>query len=162
MKPLIKIVLIAFTALIVIAGAFISGMLFYANYYAPSQYNSSTASLPFFPAATGNSPAAQIEDGDIPSEMKTFWEAWSYLNENFYGDIPADNERIYGAIRGMVTSFGDQHTGFIDPVRAAINSENMQGSFSGIQSGIVFIPSGECGNPSFRFSGNLCTHLILI
>lgn len=132
MKPLIKIVLIALTALLIIGGAFISGMLFYASYFAPLSDNSTTASLPFFPAIADTSPAAQIEDGDIPAEMKTFWEAWSYLNENFYGDIPADNERIYGAIRGMVTSFGDQHTGFIDPVRAAITSENMQGSFSGI------------------------------
>ncbi len=132
MKPLIKILLIAFVALIVISGAFVSGMAFYASYFAPSQDNSSTASLPFFPALADTSPAVQIDDEEIPPEMKTFWEAWSYLNENFYGDIPADNERIYGAIRGMVTSFGDQHTGFIDPVRAAITSENMQGSFSGI------------------------------
>ena len=132
MKPLIKIVLILFTALIIIGGAFISGMLFYANFFVPSQDSSTTASLPFFPAIADTSPAAQIEDEDIPPEMETFWEAWSYLNENFYGDIPADDERIYGAIRGMVTSFGDQHTGFIDPVRAAITSENMQGSFSGI------------------------------
>jgi len=32
----------------------------------------------------------------------------------------------------MVNSFGDQHTAFIDPARAAIMSENISGSFEGI------------------------------
>jgi hypothetical protein len=29
----------------------------------------------------------------MPPEFATFWEAWSFLDEQFYGDIPPDKER---------------------------------------------------------------------
>ncbi len=131
-KKLIKFILVAGVASAVIAGSFASGMFFYANLYAPAQVASGVTSvLPFSDNAAGSA-SIQIDGENALPELATFWEAWNYLNEQFYGDIPADDERIYGAIRGMVASFDDQHTAFIDPVRAAITSENMQGSFSGI------------------------------
>jgi carboxyl-terminal processing protease len=127
------IFLIILLAGIIIIGSFISGMIFYANFYAPALAASSTTlTLPFFSSAAAQGQPPSITEDNVPPEFNTFWEAWSYLNEQFYGDLPADNERVYGAIRGMVASFDDQHTAFIDPVRAAISSENMQGSFSGI------------------------------
>jgi carboxyl-terminal processing protease len=92
-----------------------------------------------------------------PEEFETFWEAWSFLNEQFYGEIPADQERVYGAIKGMVNSFNDQHTSFIDPVRAAIITENMQGSFSGIgatvrldEAGRLIVVDPMLDQPAFR------------
>jgi carboxyl-terminal processing protease len=43
----------------------------------------------------------------------------------------------------MVSSFGDQHTAFIDPVRAAVNSENISGSFEGIGASIRLDEAGR-------------------
>jgi carboxyl-terminal processing protease len=85
----------------------------------------------------------RIREENAPGEFSTFWEAWSFLDENYYGEIPADDERVYGAIRGMVSSFGDQHTAFIDPVRAAVNSENISGSFEGIGASIRLDEAGR-------------------
>lgn len=120
-------------AALLMAGSFLAGMVFYAANSSPAQAASLSAALPFLGATgafTQTAPAG--EDGDLPPSLDTFWEAWEYLNKNFYGEIPSNQDRMYGAIRGMVNSFGDQHTAFIDPVRAAIASENIQGSFSGI------------------------------
>ncbi len=120
MKQAAKIVLGLLLAAIIAAASFAAGMVFYAKvYYTPP------------PPVIVNQPADPLNE-DIPVEFATFWEAWSFLNEQFYGEIPPDDERVYGAIRGMVTSFGDQHTGFIDPVRAEVFSEDINGSFEGI------------------------------
>lgn len=133
MKQILKVVLVLAVAGIVMVVSFAAGVFFHANIYAPTQSAaSSTSSLPFFPINVNASQTPLITEEDVPPEFVTFWEAWSFLNDQFYGEIPADDARVYGAIRGMVASFDDQHTSFIDPVRAAIATENMTGSFSGI------------------------------
>ncbi len=133
MKQWLKYILMLGVLALVAITAFMAGMLFYANVYAPAQAAPVTSSLPDFPVEADVSQPQTLNEEDIPPEFATFWEAWFFLNEQFYGDIPPDNERVYGAVRGMVNAFNDQHTSFIDPVRAAITSEDMQqGSFSGI------------------------------
>ena len=131
MKRLVKLLIIIFLAGVITVSSFGAGMLFYARVYGPALAPSSTTALSL-PAAMEGSGQSELTAEDIPPEFTTFWEAWSFLNEEFYGEIPPDNERVYGAIRGMVASFGDQHTGFIDPIRAAVFTENMSGSFEGI------------------------------
>jgi carboxyl-terminal processing protease len=116
---------------LVVVGSFVAGMLFYANVYALPSPAMESAALSFdLIANPDQQPEMKITHN--PKEFDTFWEAWSFLNDQYYGEIPPDNERVYGAIRGMVNSFGDQHTAFIDPARAAVMSENISGSFEGI------------------------------
>jgi len=129
MKQLAKIGLFVIIAGFIGIGSFVAGMVFYANFYGAAQAASSSA-FPFLSSAIAQS--QPVTGDDVPAEIDVFWEAWSFLNEQFYGSIPSDEDRVHGAIRGMVNAFDDQHTAFIDPVRAAITSENMQGSFSGI------------------------------
>lgn len=132
MKQFVKIALIVGVVGIIAIGSFGLGMVFQANVSNSAQAASIVSSIPVLPANLDGFQSPPMAEEDIPPEFITFWEAWTFLNEQFYGDIPPDNERVYGAIRGMVNAFNDQHTSFIDPVRAAIASENMQGSFSGI------------------------------
>ena len=156
-KELLKVFLILSFLGIIIIVSFASGMVVYASFLSSRQVNASaTTALPFFPLAGDNSQARPITEEDVPQEFATFWEAWAFLNEQFYGEIPADDERVYGAIRGMVASFDDQHTSFIDPVRAAIASENMRGSFEGIGATIRLDDAGRLqiadpmpGRPAF-------------
>ncbi len=133
MKRFGKLLIILVLAGIITVGSFAAGMFFYAYFLSPAQADSSTAALSF-PATAGGAPSGLPEE--VSAEFETFWEAWSFLNEQYYGDFPADNERVYGAIRGMVASFGDPNTGFIDPTRAAVMSENISGSFEGIGAAI--------------------------
>jgi carboxyl-terminal processing protease len=134
---------IIFSLAFISLGSFMLGMAFHANFFGGSQIDQLTTALTSFSPNGETHPAPRINVADMPPEFNIFLEAWSFLNEEFYGEIPADNERVYGAIRGMVTTFGDQHTAFIDPVRAAIMSENIQGSFEGIGATIRMDEAGR-------------------
>ncbi|MDM8521166.1 S41 family peptidase [Anaerolineales bacterium HSG6] len=130
------------TALIIVMGCtFISGMLFHANIYAQS----GAPRLSIVSAADSSAPSGvpSVNGPANTPKFDTFWEAWFFLNEEFYGDVPIDDERMYGAIRGMLKTFDDQHTAFIDPVRAGINRENMGGSFEGIGASLRLDDSGQ-------------------
>lgn len=137
MNRLGRTLLTSLAAIILAIVSFLAGMLFYAHYYEPSISASTVAALPL----PGGESAPQ--GGQTPLKFAVFWEAWSFLNEQFYGEIPQDDERVYGAIRGMVNSFGDQHTAFIDPVRAAVSSENISGSFEGIGASVRLDENGR-------------------
>lgn len=155
MKTFIKVLIGLVLVSGVVAGSFVAGMIFYAHYYIPARADSSATALSL-PGATGFDSQTGSSPVTVPSEFSTFWEAWSFLNEQYYGEIPDDTDRVYGATRGMVASFGDQHTTFIDPTRAAIMSENISGSFEGIgatirldKSGRLMIADTSPGRPAF-------------
>ena len=141
MKRFGKLFVIFLLACLITVTSFAAGMFFYANFFSPARADSSLSSLSFPAATDGAAPAGP--PADTPAEFATFWEAWSFLNEQFYGEIPANNERVYGAIRGMVASFGDPNTGFIDPTRAAVMNENISGSFEGIGATIRLDEAGR-------------------
>jgi len=128
MQRLPKLLLMVCLAGIVTFGSFLAGMAYYASFLAPPQL----AAAPSFESGSLLSKPPGPNPAQAPDEFKTFWEAWSFLNDQFYGEIPSDSERVYGAIQGMVSTFDDQHTAFIDPARAAVMSENIRGSFEGI------------------------------
>lgn len=65
-------------------------------------------------------------------EFNVFWESWDYLDKNYYYDIPSEQDRVYGAIEGMVTTYNDPYTSFARPQRA----EQIRQDLSGIQYGI--------------------------
>jgi len=71
-------------------------------------------------------------DETLDEQFRVFWEAWDLVDDDFYGDLPAQRERIYGAIKGMVASLGDEHTLFLTPQEAAILSSADSGRFVGI------------------------------
>lgn len=61
------------------------------------------------------------------------WEAWDILDDE-YIDPEALNEEnmVHGATAGLVSSLGDPHTVFVEPLPASIMNEDLQGSFEGI------------------------------
>ena len=106
-------------------------------------------------AAAVPTPEIVLTDEDAPSEFDVFWEAWAFVEERFYGEVPSEQERVYGAIRGMVNTFGDQNTAFIEPSRAAIFREDSTGSFEGIgatvrldEMGRLYIAEPFAGRPA--------------
>lgn len=65
-------------------------------------------------------------------EFDIFWEAWSRIEGNFIGELPVDQQRAYGAIRGSLNTLDDPYTVFIEPVVRDVERERLQGSFGGI------------------------------
>ncbi|MBN1934880.1 MAG: S41 family peptidase [Anaerolineae bacterium] len=72
-----------------------------------------------------------------------FWEAWGLLQGDFYGDLPAESELPYAAIRGVLSSTGDPYTAFLDPMQADITRTDMSGSFEGIGATVRLRPDGQ-------------------
>jgi carboxyl-terminal processing protease len=59
-------------------------------------------------------------------------EAWDATEEQFYGDMPTEQRRTYGAVRGLLESFKDPYTIFIEPPQTELQSQQLSGKFGGI------------------------------
>ncbi len=70
-------------------------------------------------------------------DLSDFWKAWNALEANYVithasSTLPSAKDRIFGAIQGLVASYGDPYTVFFPPKEAAAFSDNISGSFAGI------------------------------
>ena len=74
------------------------------------------------------------ENGQPESvDFGTFWQAWETIRENYLKDKDITNEnKVYGAIRGLVGSLGDPYSVFFSPEDNKKFQEDIQGNFSGI------------------------------
>jgi carboxyl-terminal processing protease len=67
-------------------------------------------------------------------EFVVFWEAWDRIEDDYYftDRLPNDQQRVYGAIQGFVTTLGDPNTRFAPPTIAEDSREQIEGRFGGI------------------------------
>jgi len=68
-------------------------------------------------------------------EFDTFWKSWLILNEKFVSDkeeITNDQDKVWGAIQGLASSFKDPYTVFMPPVDSAIFEGDIAGNFEGV------------------------------
>ncbi len=69
-------------------------------------------------------------------DMTEFWRVWDLMDEKFATasstELPSVEERIHGAINGLVGSFGDPYSVFLPPQDAESFSENIAGNFGGV------------------------------
>lgn len=82
-----------------------------------------------------------FNDNTTPDEsvdMSEFWQVWNLLEEKFVSSASTTAEevdksaRLYGAIQGLVDSYGDPYTVFLPPVQATQFEEDISGNFSGV------------------------------
>jgi len=64
--------------------------------------------------------------------FSVFWEAWHILDDEFLGDKPSYQKRVYGALHGMVASFDDPYTIFVEPQPRELERDEIRGHFGGI------------------------------
>ena len=65
-------------------------------------------------------------------DFTTFEEVWSFIEEEFDGELPEEKKRLYAAISGSLETLDDEYTRFIRPDVAERIREDMNGSVSGI------------------------------
>ena len=120
----LKLLIMVFLAVIIVGSAASAGAIFWSK----------AAPKPTTIVIEGNatSPAIVVSSEDLAPGFDVFWEAWTIVEREFYGETPAEKDRIYGAVRGMVFTYGDQNTAFIDPTRAQLLQQDISGSFEGI------------------------------
>src|SRR3989344_1220541 len=74
------------------------------------------------------------ETGEITeAELESFWKVWDIINEKYPGAEKLSNqEKIFGAISGLVESLGDPYSVFMDQEETKSFKEEISGSFSGV------------------------------
>lgn len=118
----IIIVLLVVTSLLMCS--FLTGAV--ATGLAMQSRNGSLAQV--LPTADSTTPSG------VQDRFKVFWEAWNIAKDKYVDEKVINDERMtYGAIQGMLDSFGDQgHTRFLSPQEAERNRQWISSSFSGI------------------------------
>lgn len=111
-------------ALVLAGGAFASGLQM-GNLV--NNDNQTAGLFSFF-----STPVQSAEEADLTQ----FWQVWHLLEEKFISASSTssltDEDKINGAIQGLVKSYGDPYTVFFPPVESAAFSEDISGNFSGI------------------------------
>ena len=113
-------------SLILAIGAFFSG-------FQLNQVIAEDQSANFFSFFTSKETVANSQE-DI--DLEQFWAVWKLLDEKFTSASSTKNlsneDRINGAIKGMVSAYEDPYTVFLPPEQNADFSEDISGNFSGI------------------------------
>ncbi len=67
------------------------------------------------------------------TDFSSFWKAWNTINEKYpTANKITDQNRVYGAISGLVGSLDDPYSVFFAPEEAKAFEEEIAGSFDGI------------------------------
>lgn len=66
-------------------------------------------------------------------DFAPFWKVWNVLEEKYVGATSTPNQdKIYGAMQGLVDSLGDPYTVYFPPEEAAMFENDLSGSFGGV------------------------------
>lgn len=113
-------------ALILAGGSFVTGLQ--ASEMVPSG-NQEAGLFSFFAAKPATTP---VDDADLTE----FWRVWNLLEEKFIAASTTASltpeQKVHGAIEGLVNSYGDPYTVFFPPVESEAFAEEIGGNFSGI------------------------------
>ncbi|MEN9913015.1 MAG: carboxy-terminal-processing protease, carboxyl-terminal processing protease [Candidatus Parcubacteria bacterium] len=76
----------------------------------------------------GDNTAAVSDD-----EFAPFWKAWRELDDKYVAAASTTPEqRVWGSIQGLASSYGDPYTVFFPPVEAKMFEEEISGNFEGV------------------------------
>ncbi len=67
------------------------------------------------------------------ANFSVFWQAWQDINDNYLRNpSTTDEEKMYGAITGLVGATGDPYTEFFSPADSQQFQQDITGNFGGI------------------------------
>jgi len=73
---------------------------------------------------------------DAGADLNEFWRVWNLLEKKFVNSTTSEalsrDEKIWGAISGLVNSYGDPYTVFLPPEDAAQFEDDISGNFGGV------------------------------
>ncbi|MBM2809519.1 MAG: carboxyl-terminal protease [Chloroflexi bacterium] len=114
-------------------------------------------------------PFATSPTADLDETFKPFWEAWDYVNREYYDDSALEPVALSrGALRGMVSALDDPYSAFLDPAHREITDAELRGAFDGIgvqveiadeQLRIVLPLEGSPGEQAGLRPGDTITHV---
>jgi carboxyl-terminal processing protease len=126
-------ILILIVSLILLAGAFAGGLI--VGWLIPSATAAETlpsAETPTHEETVPPTATSATNPVGLDKLFKPFWEAWDIVHEQ-YVDQPVDDLKLMqGAIRGMLDSLGDIHTGYMTPTEYEQATMPLDGTYTGI------------------------------
>lgn len=67
------------------------------------------------------------------ADFEPFWKTWNLINEKYVSPEKAtDQDRVYGAIQGLMESLNDPYSVFFPPAEAKSFEEQIAGNFGGV------------------------------
>lgn len=75
--------------------------------------------------------STQVSSTGTDELFKPFWEAWQIVHDEYLVQPLDDEQMMQGAIRGMMDSLGDPHTGYMNPSEYSDAAAPLEG-YSGI------------------------------
>ena len=92
-------------------------------------------------------------------DMASFWKAWQILDDRFTpvastAPLVGSERKVWGAIQGLTSSYGDPYTVFFPPTESKMFEEEISGSFSGVgmeigmQDGLLTVVAPLKGTPA--------------
>lgn len=83
----------------------------------------------------GGLPGGTVDASD-DYDFSSFWKVWNLIDQRYVpvhdNEPVANQERVWGAISGMVNSLGDPYTQFLPPVENEHFESAIQGNFTGV------------------------------
>lgn len=64
--------------------------------------------------------------------LDLFWSVWELMDTKYVSEQPNNEQKIYGAISGLVASYGDIYSRFLSPVETEYFEQTITGEFGGI------------------------------
>lgn len=115
MKNLGKYSLFVLTSLIIIGAIFSAGL---------------------YVGDTRSGDSFEVNAAGEPIDMTAFWKVWYLLEDKYVVTDEkskiTDEEKLWGAISGLVDSYNDPYTVFLPPVENEEFQENIDGNFEGV------------------------------
>ncbi len=135
MGKLTRAMLGALLGVVLAAGLFTAGAAIGAG--APALRAAGAKVLtPLLQVPLNASPETPAAATPAPSDRTTlfepFWQAWDIVHKDFVDQPVNDETLMRGAIRGMLDSLGDTHTGYMDPQQYRQANLSLGGQYEGI------------------------------
>lgn len=110
----------------ILTSVLIAVVLFTIGFYAGRKNSLNNVPIQFLNATSTES-----------MDLSPFWKAWGLLDERFApvsSTTPkvGNQDKIWGAIQGLASSYGDPYTVFFPPVESKSFEEEISGSFGGV------------------------------
>ncbi|MCA9353050.1 S41 family peptidase [Patescibacteria group bacterium] len=111
---------------------------------------------------TGYSGAENENDFDL------FWYVYDTLEKKYPFEEPSQKDKMFGAIRGLVDSYGDDYSAFLPPNESTFFTQTISGEFGGIgaeigvESGYLVVIAPLKNSPAERagiVAGDIITHV---
>jgi carboxyl-terminal processing protease len=122
----LRSVLIIVVALVLVVCSFGGG--FAVGHFLPASSQPLLSSTPTDTAVAGDT----VTPVDLQTTFTPFWEAWNLVHQNYVDQPVDDTKMLQGAIRGMLDSLGDPHSGYWTPQETNDAALSMQGEYDGI------------------------------